>query len=80
MVNSEDEMLHASLYQWLIDNRYTDRLLSVKSPFLENFLKRGIAQHPEQLALFDIMWKYYEKNSQYFLAAKVLDKLSERHR
>jgi len=79
MVNSDDEILHANLYQWLIDNRYTDRLLSIHSPFLENYLKRGIAQHPDQLPLFDIIWKYYEKNGQYFLAAKILDKLSSRH-
>jgi len=79
MVNSDDEILHANLYQWLIDNRFTDRLLSIQSPFLENYLKRGIAQHPEQLPLFDIIWKYYEKNGQYFLAAKILDKLSSRH-
>ena len=80
MVNSEDEILHASLYQWLIDNQHTDRLLGIQSPYLENYLKRGIAQHPDQLALFDIIWKYYERNGQYFLAAKILDKLSSRHR
>merc|ERR1719193_196125 len=79
MVNSEDEILHASLYQWLIDNQHTDRLLGIQSPYLENYLKRGIAQHPDQLALFDIIWKYYERNGQYFLAAKILDKLSSRH-
>ena len=42
-------ILYACVYQWLIDNRYTDRLLSIQSPFLENYLKRGIAQHPEQV-------------------------------
>jgi len=79
MVNSDDEILHATLYQWLIDNRYTDRLLNIKSPFLESYLKRGISQHPDQLHLFDIIWKYYEKNGEYLLAAKILDKLSGRH-
>jgi len=79
MVASEDEILHATLYQWLIDHRHTDRLLSIKSPYLESYLKRGIAQNPERLHLFDIIWKYYEKNGQYLLAAKILDKLSGRH-
>jgi len=79
LVRSDDEMVHVALYQWLIDNRFTDRLLSIQSPYLENYLKRSIAQYPEQLQLFDIIWKYYEKNSKYLLAAKILDKLSDRH-
>ena len=30
LVRSDDEMVHVALYQWLIYNRFTDRLLSIQ--------------------------------------------------
>lgn len=79
MLSSADQLLHVSLYQWLVNNKYTDRLLSVKSPYIEEFLKMSTAQHPETIAMFDLLWKYYEKNCQYVAAAKILSKLADRH-
>ena len=76
---SSDQLLHVSLYNWLIEKNFIDKLLSIKSPYLENFLKRGTAQQPETLAMFDLLWKYYEKNSEYVPAAKILSKLADRH-
>ena len=40
----------------------------------------GTVQHPESVAMFDLLWKYYEKNRQYVAAAKILSKLSDKHR
>jgi len=79
MVSSSDQLLHVSLYQWLIENKYIDKLLNIKSPHIEDFLKRGAVQHPETLAMFDLLWKYYEKSSQYVPAARILAKLADRH-
>ena len=79
MLASADQLLHVALYQWLIDNKYIDRLLNIKSQFIEDFLKRGTVQHPETLTMFDLLWKYYEKNSEYVPAAKILSKLADRH-
>mgnify|MGYP007048372325 CR=1 FL=1 len=39
LVRSDDEMVHVALYQWLIDNRFTDRLLSIQV-FLFYYFKR----------------------------------------
>merc|ERR1719348_1312084 len=79
MLSSSDQLLHVALYQWLIEKKYIDRLLNIKSQFIEDFLKRGTVQHPETLAMFDLLWKYYEKNSEYVPAAKILSKLADRH-
>ena len=76
---SSDQLLHVSLYNWLIEKNFIDKLLSIKSPYLESFLKRGTVQQPETLAMFDLLWKYYEKNSEYVPAAKILSKLADRH-
>ena len=76
---SSDQLLHVALYQWLIEDKYIDRLLNIKSKYLEEFLKRGTVQHPETMVMFDLLWKYYEKNSQYVPAAKILAKLADRH-
>jgi nuclear pore complex protein Nup155 len=40
----------------------------------------GTVQHPQSVAMFDLLWKYYEKNRQYVAAAKILSKLSDKHR
>ena len=29
--------------------------------------------------MYDLLWKYYEKNGQYVAAAKILNKLADRH-
>ncbi|KAM7443523.1 hypothetical protein ABFA07_007737 [Porites harrisoni] len=74
-----DELWHVVLYQWLIDNALTDRLLEIKSPFLETFLKRSSAhQPPNELKILDLLWRYYEKTKNYSAAARVLSKLSEK--
>ncbi len=41
---------------------------------------RCSVQHPETHFVFDLLWKYYEKNGNYRSAAKFLVRLAERHR
>ena len=36
-------------------------------------------QHPERLAIFDLLWKYYEKTGNYSSATRILGKMAERH-
>jgi len=76
---SDDQLLHVCLYQWLIENKYLEKLLDIRSPFIEEYLKSGTTQHPETLAMFDLLWKYYEKNKEYVAAARILSKLADRH-
>ncbi|XP_015777297.1 PREDICTED: nuclear pore complex protein Nup155-like [Acropora digitifera] len=74
-----DELWHVVLYQWLIDNALTDRLLEIKSPHLETFLKRSsAAQNPNELKILNLLWRYFEKTKNYSAAARVLSKLSEK--
>ena len=53
----------------------------IKSPHLESFLKRSSAQqHPNELKILNLLWRYYEKTKNYSAAARVLSKLSEKER
>merc|ERR1719219_2580842 len=79
ILGSDDQLLHVCLYQWLIENKYLEKLLDIRSPFIEEYLKSGTTQHPETLAMFDLLWKYYEKNKEYVAAARILSKLADRH-
>ena len=38
---SDDELFHVEMYQWLLSEKQYERLLSVRSPYLEDFLTRG---------------------------------------
>lgn len=79
-LKSDDELFHVELYSWLLQENLHDRLLSVKkNAFLEDFLTRGTSHHPDNLAMFDLLWKFYKKNNNYMAAAKILAKLAERH-
>ena len=51
----------------------------LRSPFIEDFLKAATAQQPETTTMFDLLWKFYEKSGQYVAAAKILNKLADRH-
>ncbi len=76
---SEDQLFHAALYQWLTDQGQFERLLSIRSPFLEDFLTKGTKKHPESIVMFDLLWKFYEKTKSYPAAARILSKLADRH-
>ena len=42
-------------------------------------MKSATAQQPETTTMFDLLWKFYEKSGQYVAAAKILNKLADRH-
>ncbi|KAG0722258.1 Nuclear pore complex protein Nup155 [Chionoecetes opilio] len=73
IVASSDELAHVTLYQWLVDTSRTDRLLSLTSLHLETFLTRSNGQAP----LNHLLWRYYEKNKEFYKAAKTLLLLAE---
>ena len=35
MLTSADQLLHVALYQWLIEKKYIDKLLNIKSQFID---------------------------------------------
>ncbi|EDV22293.1 uncharacterized protein TRIADDRAFT_29198 [Trichoplax adhaerens] len=75
---SGDELIHVTLYDWLIANNLHDRLLEVSSVYLEAYLKRATTSQPSNLVAMDLLWKYYEKNNKYQSASLILSKLAER--
>lgn len=86
-LRSDDELFHVELYRWLLNEKLYERLLNIKgSSFLEDFLTRGCTStdnfqdSSRTLVMYDLLWKYYEKNRNYSAAAKILAKLAERHR
>ena len=79
-LSSDDHLFHVALYQWFVDEGQFDRLLSLKSPFMEDFLTRGTKRNPDSVIVFDLLWKYYEKTRSYAAAAKILSKLADRQR
>ncbi|KAI1285437.1 Nuclear pore complex protein [Halotydeus destructor] len=79
IVKSKDELLHTALYDWLYQHRMSDRLLQIKSPFLEAYLKRKTTNVTDSVALMDLMWMFYERNGHFRAAAEILSKLAERH-
>jgi nuclear pore complex protein Nup155 len=65
---SEDEVFQNSLYDWYIQNDWSERLLEVESPYIIAYLKRKSTENP---GFADLLWKYYAQRKQYYDAAAV---------
>jgi nuclear pore complex protein Nup155 len=66
--DSDDEVFHFDLYDWYIEKRWTDRILSIDSPHVITYLQRLAstdAQHAELLC------RFYTHRSRFFEAAQV---------
>ena len=71
--DSDDEVFHFDLYDWYIQQGWTDRILNIDSPHVITFLKRLAAteiQHAELLC------RFYTARSRFFDAAEVQFELS----
>lgn len=77
-IRSNDELFHIALYNWLYEHQQSDKLLEIKSPYLENYLKRKTSAFSDSIALMDLLWMYYERNGHFRAAAQILSKLAER--
>ncbi|KAI8956850.1 nucleoporin-domain-containing protein [Daldinia sp. FL1419] len=66
--SSPDEVFHFDLYDWYIQQGWTDRLLSIDSPHVTTFLSRLAAKDVEHA---DLLCRFYTMRKQYFDAAKV---------
>jgi nuclear pore complex protein Nup155 len=66
--DSDDELFHFDLYEWYLSQGWSDRLLSVQSPFAVRFLTQ-IARIDADRA--DLLWKFYSYNGEFFNAAVV---------
>lgn len=66
--NSDDEVFHFNLYEWYIEQDWTDRILAIDSPHVITFLQR-LANKDARHA--DLLCRFYTHRSRFFEAAKV---------
>lgn len=72
---SSDELFHVILYSWLLSVGLTDKLIEIKSPYLEGYLQHTAALK-QDASVLDLLWRFYEKNKNYGSAARILDQLA----
>lgn len=75
-LESDDELLHIAIYEWMLSKELYGELISVTNPSLENYLTRTAERSPNQTQISDLLWKYYEKNLNHAAAAKILHRLA----
>ncbi|CCF50615.1 hypothetical protein NDA10_002589 [Ustilago hordei] len=78
---SQDVLFHESMYEWLIERKMTDQLLSMRTPYLEQYLVKRPAGAKGSDAVFlhtlrNLLWQFYVRHGEYFAAAQVLDALA----
>lgn len=71
--NSEDEVFHFDLYDWYLQQGWTDRILNVESPHVITFLQRLATT---DVAHADLLCRFYTNRSRFFDAAEVQSTLA----
>jgi len=79
IVNSDDELAHVSLFNWMLNCGFEKKLVTVDSPFLEGYLVREIKDHSKNRVFLDLLWRHYDFRKDYQNAAKVLTALAEKY-
>ncbi|KAI0184732.1 non-repetitive/WGA-negative nucleoporin [Xylaria flabelliformis] len=72
--SSTDEVFHVDLYDWYIQQGWTERLLAIESPYVTTFLRRLATQ---DVAHAELLCRFYTMRSMYFNAAKVQSNLAK---
>lgn len=76
ILDSDDELLHIAVYEWMLNKDLHGELISVTNSSLENYLTRAVERTPNEIQISDLLWKYYEKNQNHAAAAKILHRLA----
>ncbi|KAJ2977007.1 hypothetical protein NUW58_g7941 [Xylaria curta] len=72
--SSKDEVFHVDLYDWYIEQGWTERLLAIESPHVTTFLRRLASQ---DVAHAELLCRFYTMRSMYFNAAQVQSDLAQ---
>ncbi|KAJ6096914.1 hypothetical protein N7486_007660 [Penicillium sp. IBT 16267x] len=72
--DSNDEVFLTSLYDWYLEQGWSDRLLQTQSPFVVTYLER---KSTDDIAHADLLWRYYAQSQRFFEAAKVQFQLAQ---
>lgn len=70
---SDDEVFHFDLYEWYIQQGWTDRILAIESPHVVTFLQRLAGTNVEHA---DLLCRFYTNRSRFFDAAEVQAQLA----
>ncbi|KAM4058949.1 hypothetical protein HRG_008174 [Hirsutella rhossiliensis] len=70
---SDDEVFHFDLYEWYIQQGWTDRILAIDSPHVVTFLQRLAGTSAEHA---DLLCRFYTNRSRFFDAAEVQAELA----
>ncbi|KJZ77834.1 hypothetical protein HIM_03011 [Hirsutella minnesotensis 3608] len=65
---ADDEVFHFDLYEWYIQQGWTDRILAIESPHVITFLQRLATTSAEHA---DLLCRFYTNRSRFFDAAEV---------
>lgn len=60
----------------MLNKQMFGELLNIREKSLENYLVRATQQTPHKVQIYDLLWKYYEKNNNHSSAAKILNTLA----
>lgn len=71
--NSDDEVFHFDLYEWYIQQGWTDRILAIESPHVITFLQRLATTNVEHA---DLLCRFYTNRGRFFDAAEVQSQLA----
>ncbi len=79
VVNTRDELAHVTLFNWMINSGLEKKLVTLDSPFLENFLIKEVKEQSKNRIYLDLLWRHYDYKKDYQNAAKVLTALAEKY-
>ena len=72
--SSEDEVFHFDLYEWYIQQGWTDRILAIESKHVITFLQRLSETNVEHA---DLLCRFYTNRNEFFAAAEVQAQLAK---
>ncbi|RMZ73349.1 non-repetitive nucleoporin [Pyrenophora seminiperda CCB06] len=72
--NSDDEVFQNYLYDWYMENGWSERLLEINSPFVIEYLRQSSETN---LAHADLLWRYYAHYNDYLSAAETQYQLAK---
>jgi len=72
--DSDDELFHYDLYEWYLQQGWTDKLLSTDSKYVITYLAREARDNVERA---DLLWRFYVYQGDFFGAATVQHELAQ---
>ena len=79
VVACKDELAHVALFNWMIDNGFEKRLVTLDSAYLQAYLIKMIRDEANNRVYLDLLWRHYDYKKDYPSAAKVLTALAEKY-